>query len=194
MTGMLAWTTVPAPVSAPQPLESLLLGVTEVGVALVCFGAGADARRRLAEAARRLDAEPVRGETHTAPAAAELADYLAGRRRTFDLPLDWRLTAGDQHVVLNTLYESVGYGETTTYGELAVRSGAYRTEHRGQAARRVGSIMGSNPIPVIVPCHRVLAAGGKLGGFSAVGGVSTKQRLLEIERARASWQLPLISG
>jgi methylated-DNA-[protein]-cysteine S-methyltransferase len=72
---------------------------------------------------------------------------------------------------------SVGPGETITYGEIAARLGA------PGAAREVGQAMGANPVPLIVPCHRVLAAGGKLGGFSASGGVTTKSRLLAIEGA-----------
>jgi methylated-DNA-[protein]-cysteine S-methyltransferase len=77
-------------------------------------------------------------------------------------------------------------GDTISYGEIASRLGDV---HR---AREVGQAMAHNPFPIIVPCHRVLAANGKLGGFSAPGGVATKQRLLEIERASVSWQLPLV--
>ncbi|HVW81613.1 MAG TPA: methylated-DNA--[protein]-cysteine S-methyltransferase [Mycobacteriales bacterium] len=72
---------------------------------------------------------------------------------------------------------TVGPGETITYGEIAVRIGS------PHAAREVGQALGANPVPLIVPCHRVLAAGGKLGGFSARGGVTTKSRLLAIEGA-----------
>ena len=77
-------------------------------------------------------------------------------------------------------------GETISYGQIATRLGDV---HR---AREVGQAMAHNRFPIIVPCHRVLAANGKLGGFSAPGGVATKQRLLEIERAAVSWQLPLV--
>jgi methylated-DNA-[protein]-cysteine S-methyltransferase len=175
----LGWTIVAAPPSAPAPIDVLTVAVTEAGVALVCFGAGDDARRRLADAARRLGAEPVR-DAGTAEAAEELSDYLAGRRRRFDQPIDWGLTAGDQQTVLATLYREVGYGQTTTYGRLATRSGAYHTDHVGHAARRVGAIMGSNPVPLVVPCHRVLAADG-LGGFG--GGLPAKRWLLELEGA-----------
>jgi methylated-DNA-[protein]-cysteine S-methyltransferase len=167
-------------VAAPAPIGALTIGVTEAGIALVCFGDGPSVRRQLAEAAQRLDARPSRGGAEVGSAAAELVDYLGGRRRQFEQPIDWRLTHGDQRVVLTTLYDSVGYGETVTYGELALRSDAYGAERRGQAARRVGSIMGSNPIPIVVPCHRVLAADG-LGGFG--GGLATKRWLLELEGA-----------
>jgi methylated-DNA-[protein]-cysteine S-methyltransferase len=78
-------------------------------------------------------------------------------------------------------------GQTLTYGQLANRLGEPRM------AREVGQALARNPYPIVVPCHRVLAAGGKLGGFSAVGGVATKQRLLSIERAAVAWQLPLLA-
>ena len=76
-------------------------------------------------------------------------------------------------------------GETLTYGQIATRLGD------PLLARDVGQALARNPFPIVVPCHRVVAAGGKLGGFSARGGVATKQRLLAIERANVSWQLPL---
>jgi methylated-DNA-[protein]-cysteine S-methyltransferase len=76
-------------------------------------------------------------------------------------------------------------GETRTYGQVATELGD------PLLAREVGQALARNPCPIVVPCHRVLAAGGKLGGFSAAGGVQTKQRLLAIERANVAWQLPL---
>ncbi len=76
-------------------------------------------------------------------------------------------------------------GETLTYGQIATRLGD------PLRARDVGQALARNPFPIVVPCHRVVAAGGKLGGFSARGGIATKQRLLAIERANVSWQLPL---
>jgi methylated-DNA-[protein]-cysteine S-methyltransferase len=106
-------------------------------------------------------------------AARELTEYLAGDRKEFDLPLDWDGVESLRRHVLQVLYETVGYGETVSYQELAVRSG------HPTAARVVGQIMGSNPIPVIVPCHRVTASGGELGGFG--GGLETKRVLLELE-------------
>src|SRR5438552_2215348 len=84
------------------------------------------------------------------------------------------------------LARTIAAGETLTYGQIAGRLGEPRL------TREVGQALARNPFPIIVPCHRVLAAGGKLGGFSASGGVATKQRLLSIERANVAWQLPLI--
>ena len=77
-------------------------------------------------------------------------------------------------------------GKTLTYGQIAIALGDVHL------ARDVGQALAHNPFPLVVPCHRVLAAGGKLGGFSARGGVTTKQRLLTLEQANVSWQLPLV--
>ncbi|MCE0761831.1 methylated-DNA--[protein]-cysteine S-methyltransferase [Pseudonocardia kujensis] len=166
----LSWGTV----AAPEPIGALTVAVSEAGLCLVGFGAVPE---RALAAAARLGAEPVEDPRGTAPAAAQLAEYLAGGRRTFELPLDWRLTHGTQRTVLQALFAHVPYGATTTYAELAALSGAYEG-HGYTAARGVGSIMGSNPIPVVVPCHRVMAAGG-LGGFG--GGRATKEWLLAHE-------------
>ena len=83
------------------------------------------------------------------------------------------------------LTRTIPVGKTTSYGQIARRLGDVRL------AREVGQALAHNPFPIVVPCHRVIATDGKLGGFSARGGLSTKQRLLTIERANVSWQLPL---
>jgi methylated-DNA-[protein]-cysteine S-methyltransferase len=162
----LTWTVMPA----PDPIGALTVGATAGGLALVVFG---DHPEAAAQAADRLGFPAVEGEP--AVAVAQLCEYLAGERREFDLPLDWSLTHGGRRKVLSTLFATVGYGETVTYGELAARSelGSAYT-----AARGVGAIMGSNPLPVVVPCHRVMAADG-LGGFG--GGRATKEWLLALE-------------
>ncbi len=157
---------------APAPIGALTIGVTEHGLALVVFGADPDAATR---AAARLGEPLVADPARTAPAARQLAEYLAGDRRVFELPMDWRLTSGSQRQVLQTLHDTVPFGATVTYGELAARSGLGAGY---TAARGVGAIMGSNPLPVVVGCHRVLAADG-LGGFG--GGPATKEWLLALE-------------
>lgn len=159
-------------IPVPGPMGALTLGVTPAGLALVAFG---DEPETALWAAEKLGEEPTADPAGTAEAAAQLAEYCAGGRKVFDMPLDWRLTAGRQREVLEVLYETVPFGATVSYGELAARSG-YGRDHTG--ARGVGSIMGSNPIPVVVPCHRVLAADG-LGGFG--GGLARKEWLLGIE-------------
>ena len=114
-----------------------------------------------------------------AEALAQLEAYFAGRRAGFDLPFDLGAQTDVTNSVLHALYVTVAHGETVTYGELAERSGT------AVPARAIGSIMGANPIPIIVPCHRVVASDG-LGGYSggAPGdGLRTKRWLLEHEGA-----------
>lgn len=117
-------------------------------------------------------AEIREGTGRNGPAIAAVRDYLAGRRRDLDLPLDLRGTAFQKKVW--TTLRRVPYGGTISYGELAARAGHPR------ASRACGSANGSNPVPLFVPCHRTIASGGKLGGFG--GGLELKSRLLELEQ------------
>lgn len=157
---------------APAPIGALTVVVSDRGLVLVAFGDDPAAARRAAD---RLGEELVDDPGRTAAAVGRLGGYLAGDRAPFDLPLDWRLATGAQRCVLEALYETVPLGATVTYGELAARSGLGRAH---TAARGVGAIVGSNPLPVVVPCHRVLAADG-LGGFG--GGRARKEWLLALE-------------
>ncbi|MEV0586015.1 methylated-DNA--[protein]-cysteine S-methyltransferase [Nonomuraea sp. NPDC050310] len=121
----------------------------------------------------RLEAPVAEDAARTAPVVAELRAYFAGELTRFETPIDWRLTAGSRRRVLQALF-GVPYGKVVTYGELAGLSGT------GVPARGIGSIMGSNPLPIVVPCHRVVAGNG-LGGFSGGIGVETKRWLLTHE-------------
>jgi methylated-DNA-[protein]-cysteine S-methyltransferase len=103
--------------------------------------------------------DPTEQLARTTPVLSQLAEYFAGTRREFDLVVDWRLTRGTTQSVLRTLHDTVGFGQAITYGRLATRSGS------GVPARGIGAIMGANPLPIVVGCHRVLAATG-LGGYS----------------------------
>lgn len=161
-----------AVVPAPAPIGALTVGATEVGLALVAFGDRPDAAQR---AAARLGLRAVPDTAATDEAAEQLNEYLAGRRRAFTVALDWRLASGAGRGVLETLYDTVPFGATVTYGELTTRGG-WGDAHA--AARGVGAIMGSNPLPVVVPCHRVMSAAG-LGGFG--GGRAVKEWLLALE-------------
>jgi methylated-DNA-[protein]-cysteine S-methyltransferase len=111
----------------------------------------------------------------------QLAEYFAGQRQAFDLPLDWSACSRAQHQVLSVLYDSVGYGQTLTYGDLAQRAVA-GPDGVSLPARAIGRIMGSNPLPLIVPCHRVVAGNG-LGGYSGGTGIEIKRWLLIFEGA-----------
>jgi methylated-DNA-[protein]-cysteine S-methyltransferase len=114
-------------------------------------------------------------------ALAELAEYFGGGLKSFSVPVDLSGTPGARHTVLSVLHETVGFGETITYGGLARRAGL---ADGGQLppARVVGQIMASNPCAVIVPCHRVVAGTG-LGGYSGGTGTDVKQWLLIFEGA-----------
>lgn len=152
-------------------LGPLALAATDLGLCFVDLRPR-PGRGRLAAWARRFapDLELREDAAFLADACRQLVEYGAGRRRVFDLPLD--LCGTDfQRAVWNELL-GIEFGRTRTYGELAARLG------RPGAARAVGGAAGANPVPLIVPCHRLLAGRG-LGGFS--GGLQRKRVLLELE-------------
>lgn len=151
----------------------VFLAVGERGVLAVSFDrAEPTFQARL----RRAGLQPVASPERVASAAAQMRDYLEGRRERFDLPLDLRALSDFQRRVLLAAAE-IPRGQVRTYGGLAARIG------RPRAARAVGRALGSNPIPIILPCHRVLASDGGLGGYSGGRGVETKRRLLSLEGA-----------
>jgi methylated-DNA-[protein]-cysteine S-methyltransferase len=157
--------------SVPTGLGDVLLAVTEAGLVATSFRDSPDDRAQIAD---RLGLAVADDPDRTAKARAEMAGYFAGTRREFTIGLDWRLTSPAQHQVLGTLHSTVPYGQVVTYGELARASGT------GIPARGIGAIMGANPIPIVVPCHRVVAGDG-LGGFSGGDGVESKRWLLTLE-------------
>ena len=106
------------------------------------------------------------------PLRRELDEYFEGRRRDFDLDIDWSLTAGFTRRVLQAT-AAIPFGKVSSYREVAAAAGSER------ATRAAGNALGSNPIPIVVPCHRVLRTGGGLGGYT--GGLDKKERLLRIE-------------
>lgn len=167
-----AWTTVGTRVG---PLG---LAATPKGLLCVAFHAdAATAGDTVARLTRRLGSGPVppphRAHDVLGTASAELTAYFDGRLRTFSVPLDWSLTSGFNRRVLRELAAHVPYGTLASYQDLADRVG-----ERG-AARAVGVAMGSNPLPIVVPCHRVIESNGGLGGFGP--GLETKRDLLALE-------------
>ena len=161
-----AYTTV------DSPIGPLLLAATEAGLVRLGFeredddailvDLAAHVSPRVVEAPARLDA-----------ARRELDEYFEGRRDRFDLPLDWQLSRGFRRTVLERLYAEVPYGRTVSYLDLATTVG------NPKASRAVGTAMATNPIPIVVPCHRVLRTGGHLGGYG--GGLDAKVKLLALE-------------
>lgn len=140
-----------------SPIGALRLAATEHGVSRVCF-----------------EGEPLPIDAPPAAplATQELAEYFAGTRREFTVPLDLRGVTAFREAVLRELM-TVPYGETTTYAELA------RAVGNPRAVRAVGSACATNPLPLFIPCHRVLRSDGQLGGYR--GGVEAKRVLLRME-------------
>ncbi|MEV0181414.1 methylated-DNA--[protein]-cysteine S-methyltransferase [Streptomyces sp. NPDC050625] len=154
----------------------LLLAATRDGLVNVVFHATDAVRdRALERLAARLGTEPVEapGSPLLAEAIRQVEAYFAGERHTFELPLDWSLISGFNRQVLRELASGVPYGSVVGYGDLAGRVG------QPGAAQAVGAAMGANPLPVVVPCHRVVESDGGIGGFG--GGLETKRKLLALE-------------
>ena len=146
-----------------SPIGELLLAGDDDALTMIGFPEGAMRR------------EPESDWTHNegpfAEAARQLTEYFAGERHDFDLPL--RLNGTEFQLLVLDELRRIPYGETTSYGDIAKRIG------RPKAVRAVGAANGRNPIPIIVPCHRVIGSGGALTGFG--GGLDTKKALLQLE-------------
>ena len=157
--------------SMDSPVGELLVAVTDRGLVRVAF-ASEPGDEVLEELAARVSPRVLRLPGRTDAARRELDEYFAGDRRRFDLPLDWSLVRGFAQGVLRAT-ASVPFGSVTTYRQMAEAAGSPR------ASRAAGNALGSNPIPIVVPCHRVLHSGGGLGGYA--GGLDRKRYLLSLE-------------
>jgi methylated-DNA-[protein]-cysteine S-methyltransferase len=161
-----AWTVT------DTPIGPLMLAATPEGLVSIGFG---DDEGFTDHLAAKVSPRVLRAPARLDVVRRQLDEYFTGRRHDFELPLDWRLSKGFRHKVLEHLVQ-VPYGHTVSYKELAERAGS------PTASRAVGSAMATNPIPIVVPCHRVLRTGGDLGGYG--GGLDTKVWLLHLEGAR----------
>ena len=156
------------------PVGPLLLAATEQGLVRVAYpNQGHDAV--LQALADRISPRVLHAPARLDPVARQLDDYFAGRRRRFDVPLDWRLSTGFRSTVLHHLATDVDYGRTASYAVLAALAGNPR------AVRAVGTACATNPLPVVVPCHRVVRSDGAIGNYA--GGVEAKRTLLDLEAA-----------
>jgi len=153
-----------------SPIGPLLLAASPRGICRISFTA--DPEAHLDALARLHGARVLRARDAVAAAEEQLAEYFAGERRGFELDVDTRPLQPFARRVLEELAR-VPFGETTTYGTLAARVEAPR------AARAVGTVMNRNPIPIVLPCHRVVGANGSLTGYA--GGLHVKERLLRHE-------------
>jgi methylated-DNA-[protein]-cysteine S-methyltransferase len=155
-----------------SPVGPLLVAATDVGLVRLAFE-GEDAEGVLGQLAKLVTPRVIERPARLDVVRRELDEYFDGSRDHFDLELDWRLSRGFRRTVLECLHHDVGYGHTISYLELATKVGNPR------ASRAVGTAMATNPIPIVVPCHRVLRTGGQLGGYG--GGLPAKVALLELE-------------
>lgn len=156
-----------------SPVGPLFLAATARGLVRVAYAHERD-DALVAELSGAISPRALESPARLDPVRRELDEYFEGRRREFEQPLDWRLTAGFTRSVLRATAR-IGYGETSTYAELARRAGSDR------GARAAGNALNRNPLPIVVPCHRVLRTGGALGGYA--GGLSVKEELLRLEGA-----------
>ena len=155
-----------------SPIGTLLVAATDRGFCRIAYDA--EPEQELERLARTFGVRVLRSALPIDPARHQLDEYFEGDRRRFDLPLDVTLLADFNRRVLRELAR-VPYGEVVTYGELAARAA------RPRAARAVGTVMNRNPLPIVLPCHRVIGANGRLVGYA--GGLARKEALLRLEGA-----------
>ena len=154
------------------PVGRLLVAVTDHGLCEISYDADPEAEEE--RLARLFGARVLRSPRPTDETRRQLDEYFAGKRHEFELEIDLRPTREFAHAVLDQLAR-VPYGELTTYGALATKAGKPR------AARAVGTVMNRNPVPIVLPCHRVVGSTGALVGYG--GGLERKRALLELEGA-----------
>jgi methylated-DNA-[protein]-cysteine S-methyltransferase len=160
--------------SVDSPLGPLVVAATPKGLVRVSYSEFRDEDEVLVELARRVSPRVLEAPARLDPVRRELDEYFEGRRHEFDIPIDWSYLAGFTRDVLRAT-AAIGFGEVSTYAGVAKAAGSPR------AVRAAGNALGSNPMPVIVPCHRVLRTGGALGGYT--GGIERKEFLLRLEGA-----------
>lgn len=155
------------------PLGRMRVSSTKLGIVRIVLPTD-DTEAVLEELARKVSARILRTSAPTiAQARRELDEYFNGTRRGFDVPLDWALTRSFRRQVLEATGQ-IPYGETSSYRQIAVTCGS------PNAVRAAGSALATNPLPILVPCHRVLRADGSLGQYR--GGAAAKRQLLALER------------
>jgi len=163
---------------ADTPIGPLLLAVTERGLCRISFDPEPD--RETEQLARLFGVRVLKAPREVDRVRRELEEYFEGKRREFDLPLDLRGRDGFSREILDRLAR-VPYGEVTTYKSLAIDAGNPR------AARAVGTIMNRNPIPIVLPCHRVIGSSGSLVGYG--GGLDRKRLLLDLEAGQPTFDI-----
>jgi methylated-DNA-[protein]-cysteine S-methyltransferase len=157
-----------------SPVGRLVAATTTRGLVRLAFPSADDPEGVLVDLSVNVSPRVLEVPARLDPVRRQLDEYFDGRRTSFDVPLDWRLSRGFTRKVLRATAR-IPYGDVSTYKDIARRAGSER------AYRAAGNALGSNPIPIVVPCHRVLQTGGTLGGYG--GGPDRKRFLLELEGA-----------
>jgi methylated-DNA-[protein]-cysteine S-methyltransferase len=158
--------------SVDSPLGPLVVAATPRGLVRVAYADNDTPDEVLEELAARVSPRVLEAPARLDPVLRELDQYFAGSLRRFETPIDWSHLAGFTRKVLRETAR-IGFGDTGTYRSVATGAGSPR------AVRAAGNALGANPMPVIVPCHRVLRTGGALGGYT--GGIERKEFLLRLE-------------
>jgi methylated-DNA-[protein]-cysteine S-methyltransferase len=156
------------------PVGPIMLAASRRGLLRVSFAKGLDPENFVAELCAAVSPRILEAPAYFDGIRRELDEYFEGRRTRFDLPLDWSLTGGFRRRVLKRTAR-IPYGNVATYGEVAADAGNPR------ASRAAGNALGANPIPIVVPCHRVIRTGGDIGNYG--GGPEVKRFLLQLEGA-----------
>jgi methylated-DNA-[protein]-cysteine S-methyltransferase len=164
-----------------SPVGTLLLAATPHGLVRLAYLGSEEEGKILEQLAAKVSPRVLAAPRRLDDPRRELDQYFAGRRRRFQVPLDWQLTHGFARRVLEATAR-IPYGATSTYKHVASDAG------NAAASRAAGNALGSNPIPIIVPCHRILHTGGGLGGYT--GGLERKRRLLAVESGQE--QMPSV--
>jgi len=159
----------------PSPVGDLLVAVTPRGLIRIAYNAHETTDGALEELARRVSPRVVEAPAALDDVRRELDEYFEGARTSFDIPIDWRLHDGFARRVLKAT-SRIPFGNVLSYAQVAAKAGSPR------AYRAAGNALGSNRMPIVVPCHRVLASGGKIGGYT--GGLERKEYLLHLEGVR----------
>lgn len=157
-----------------SPVGRLLLAATDAGLVRVAYP-NEDHDAVLQALADRVSPRILSAPIRLEGAARELDEYFGGQRQSFDLPLDWRLSTGFRRAVLSHLPE-IGYGRTASYAAVATLAG------NPKAIRAAASACSTNPLPIVVPCHRVIYSDGRIGNY--LGGPDAKRTLLTLEEAK----------
>jgi methylated-DNA-[protein]-cysteine S-methyltransferase len=155
------------------PIGDLRLAASDLGLVAVEW---ADSQRQFDAYLNRLKRPIQPDKRRIAPYVRELVEYLEGKRHAFTIPIDWSLFRPFQREALQVVYR-IPYGETSTYHDIAVEIG------RPNASRAVGRANATNPMPIVIPCHRVIGSDGKFHGYGGGEGLPTKEWLLRMEGA-----------